>query len=71
MILMARGLSGRGLAAGLAAYKPVVTGLSAVSLALAHLLVWRHGWGGRATKIMLWLSTLAAPILWFLPLHID
>jgi hypothetical protein len=71
MLLTGVGLSGSGLAAGLAAYKPVMIALSAASLVLSHYLVWRRGWGGRWTRLLLIAASIAAPVLWLLPLHID
>jgi hypothetical protein len=61
------GLSGSALASGLAAYKPVLITLSALSLLVAHYMVWRRGWGGRVTRVMLVVSSVAAPVLWLLP----
>jgi hypothetical protein len=64
MLLAGVGLSGSGLATGLVAWKPVLVGLSVVSLATSHFFVWRRGWGGATTKTVLILSTLLSILLW-------
>jgi hypothetical protein len=69
-VLAGLGLSGSGLAAGLVAWKPVLIALSALSLALSHWFVWRKHWGGRATRVVLLVATVLAPILWCLPIGV-
>jgi hypothetical protein len=68
-VLAGAGLSGSGLAAGLAAWKPVLISLSLVSLLLSHWLVWRRGWGGWPTRILLIVATIVSPTLWFVRIH--
>lgn len=65
-MLAGAGLSGSGLAAGLAAWKPVLIGLSVVSLLLSHWFVWSRGWGGWSTRILLIVATIVSPTLWFI-----
>ena len=64
-MLAGAGLSGSGLAAGLAAWKPVLISLSVVSLLVSHWLVWRRGWAGWPTRILLIVATIVSPTLWF------
>jgi len=54
-VLAGAGLSGSGLAAGLAAWKPVLISLSVVS----------RGWAGWPTRILLIVATIVSPTLWF------
>jgi hypothetical protein len=53
------------------AWKPVLIALSVVSLLLSHYFVWRRGWGGWPTRILLILATIASPIFWFFNFHIE
>jgi hypothetical protein len=59
------GLASGGLAVGLTAYQGVTIAVSAGALATSHWYVWRRGSGGRWTRGVLVLATLAAPILWW------
>ena len=65
------GLSGSGLATGLVAWKPVLILLSVTSLGLSHYFVWRRGWGGWPTRILLIIATIASPIFWFHDFHLE
>jgi hypothetical protein len=69
-VLAGAGLSGSGLAAGLAAWKPALIGLSMVSLLLSHWLVWSRGWGGWPTRILLIIATIVSPTLWFVQIKV-
>lgn len=68
-LLVGLGLVGSGLAVGLAAYRGVTIGASALALAVAHWYAWRRGVGGRTTRALLVAASAAAPVLWWTALR--